>query len=222
MNNQFAVIATNLRKVFRPRAKDRVVAVDNVSLRIPRGTIYGLLGPNGAGKTTLIKMLCGLILPDSGEAFVEGYNIDRQRKRALSHIGCVLEGTRNVYLHMKVVDNLRYFGYLCRLSSGILKQRIPHLLNLVDLEHKADEYVYNLSQGMQQKLAIAVALIKDPSVLFLDEPTLGLDVMSSNRLKQTVRQLAQEGKTIVLTTHNMRSIEHFVSRSTHSSSRSKF
>jgi ABC-2 type transport system ATP-binding protein len=199
----WAIEVENLRKEFRSRRR-RVVAVDDISFRVKRGEIYGFLGPNGAGKTTTIKMICGLISPDSGRTFVLGLDTVRQRREAMRKIGAVLEGSRNVYWRYTAPENLSYFATLKNVRIPDMRSRINHLLGFFELSDKKKETVQQLSRGMQQKVAIACALIHDPEVLLLDEPTLGLDVHAAHSVKERVKDLAhKEGKTILLTTHQM-------------------
>ncbi len=183
--------------------KNRVTALDQVSLELKPGTIVGLLGPNGAGKTTLVRLISGLLLPDEGQVQVDGFDTLRKRREVAARIGCLLEGNRNVYQYLTVWDNLLYFGLLNRLTYGTIKRRAAQLLDLLDLSHKRRDYVFALSRGMQQKLALALALIKDPPYLLLDEPTLGLDVETSLRLRSYLGRLRDQGKGILLTTHQL-------------------
>jgi len=206
-----AVAAFQVSKTYSGRSGP-IEAVKNVTLGLTQGTITALLGPNGAGKTTLVKMMCGLLLPDSGRIELMGTNVATQRQKAIRNVGVVLEGTRNFYHYLTVTDNLRYFGLLCGLPSRELGTRIDHLLQLLDLGHKRREYGFSLSRGMQQKMALAIALLKDPALLLLDEPTLGLDIESSETLVAVLRQMAAQGRTILLTTHNMALAEELSER----------
>lgn len=186
----------NLSKVFKN--KNYVLnAVDNVSINIQKGKITCLLGENDAGKSTLIKCLVDLIIPDNGT--IHYYIGDN----SLSQIGCILEGERNVYYYLTVYDNLFYFGKLNKLKRKQLIHRIDEVLEALDLLHKKFTYVAELSRGMQQKVALAIVMIRDPELLILDEPTLGLDVLSTHHLMEYLLKLTNEGKTIILTTHQM-------------------
>ncbi|HEY9696571.1 MAG TPA: ABC transporter ATP-binding protein [Trichocoleus sp.] len=193
--------ARHLRKVYSERGKT-TVAVQNVSLSIAAREVLAFLGPNGAGKTTTIKMIAGLILPDAGSVKVDGRDPHRD-SWALRSIGAVLEGNRNVYWRLTPEENLEYFGVLRGLSQKVARQRGRELLERFGLIDKRRAMVQSLSRGMQQKLAIAVALIHDPQLLLLDEPTLGLDVEATQAVKQLVREIAQEGRAILLTTHQL-------------------
>lgn len=190
-----------LQKTYRSSGKV-VEAVRDVSFSISSHEVLAFLGANGAGKTTTIKMIAGLILPDRGSVKVVGRDPHRQ-SRALSAIGAVLEGNRNLYWRLTPEENLEYFGVLRGLSGRVARQRGKQLLERFELVHKRNTPVQNLSRGMQQKLAIAVALIHDPQLLLLDEPTLGLDVEATQTVKRLVREIAQEGRAILLTTHQL-------------------
>ena len=181
-----------------------VRAVDNLTLSLPVGQVFGLLGPNGAGKTTTIKMLCGLVTPTSGRVLIGGVDVARERSLAVQQIGAVLEGARNVYWSLSAWQNLLYFGHLKGLRRKEIVPRAEFLLRSLDLWEQRHQVVSGFSRGMQQKVAIAAALITDPPLLLLDEPTLGLDVQTARTVKEWIAQLAHEqGKTIVLTTHQL-------------------
>jgi ABC-2 type transport system ATP-binding protein len=180
-----------------------VTAVDGVSLTVEPGQVFGFLGPNGAGKTTTIKMLCGLVTPTTGQVRVNGLNVGSQRGRAVRQIGAVLEGSRNVYWSLSAWQNLLYFGRLKGMRGRDIKPRAEALLRELGLWQRRNELVGGFSRGMQQKVAIAAALITDPPVLLLDEPTIGLDVEAARTVKQWIARLAREGKTVVLTTHQL-------------------
>lgn len=184
--------------------KDSIVrALDYASMNIERGKITALLGPNGSGKSTLIKSICGLIEVDSGEILVNNQNISSNRK-VMDSMGCILEGERNIYYYLTVYDNLYYFGKLNKIKRNKLKLKIEEVLIQLNLVHKKKNYVSELSRGMQQKVALAILLIKDPEILLLDEPTLGLDVQSSIQLNNYLVYLCDvKGKTIILTTHQL-------------------
>lgn len=193
--------AQGLKKSYRYQGK-AVDAVKQVSLAIAAGDVLAFLGPNGAGKTTTIKMIAGLILPDEGTVEILGRNPHRHAS-ALRSIGAVLEGNRNLYWRLSAEENLDYFGVLRGLSPKVAHQRGQVLLERFDLMAKRRTVVQALSRGMQQKLAIAVALIHDPQLLLLDEPTLGLDVEATQHVKALVKEIAHEGRAILLTTHQL-------------------
>lgn len=194
----------SLSKTYRSKSGHPILAVRNLNLSVQPGQVFGFLGPNGAGKTTTIKMICCLVKPTSGRATVNGYDVWRRRSAAMRQIGVVLEGTRNVYWSLSAWDNLVYFGNLKGLWGKRLAVRAEHLLRELALWERRRDLVRTFSRGMQQKVAIACALIADPSIVLLDEPTLGLDVQAARTVKDMVKRLARErGKTIVLTTHQL-------------------
>jgi ABC-2 type transport system ATP-binding protein len=184
------------------RGKQRFEAVRQVSLTLHRGEVLAFLGPNGAGKTTTIKMIAGLVRPDRGQVTIAGEDPHRHA-RALRNIGAVLEGNRNLYWRLTPEENLEYFGVLRQVPRKVAHRRGLELLDRFELLDKRNTPVQKLSRGMQQKLAIAVALIHNPQLLLLDEPTLGLDVEAGETVKALVRQIAQEGRAILLTTHQL-------------------
>jgi ABC-2 type transport system ATP-binding protein len=186
------------------RGKHVLTAVNDVSLRVEPGQVLGLLGPNGAGKTTIIKMIAGLITPSSGSITINGFDVGRQRSGAVRQIGAVLEGSRNVYWPLSAWENLLYFGRLKGLHGSEIKPRAERLLTDLGLWARRRQPVGSFSRGMQQKVAVAAALITDPPIILLDEPTLGLDVEAARIVKDWIANLARDqGKTIVLTTHQL-------------------
>lgn len=201
----------NLTKIYKGKPEP---AVANISFTLQPGEIVALLGPNGAGKTTTIKMLLGLVTPTTGQALVCGYDtaVEWQRQRAAKHVGAVLEGSRNVYWRLSAAANLRYFGTLRGVTGPLLRERSDYWLAQLDLQEVAHKEVRLYSRGMQQKVAIAAALLHDPDVLLLDEPTLGLDVQAAKTLEKIIASLAERGKTILLTTHTMSLAERLAHR----------
>ncbi len=187
----------------RRAEKEWSVAVDGVSLRIPRGEVFGLLGPNGAGKTTTIRMLCTLLEPTSGSARVNGYDIYKQSNLVRQSLGAVLGGERSIYWKLTARENLAYFAALYHIPPASAKERINELLRRMELTDRADELVEKYSTGMKQRVAISRALLARPPVLLLDEPTLGLDPQAARKVRQLVQELKSEGHTILLTTHYM-------------------
>jgi ABC-2 type transport system ATP-binding protein len=207
-----AIELSGLTKQYR-RGKDAVTAVDDVTLSVPRGQVIGLLGPNGAGKTTTIKMIAGLVVPTAGTVRLGGYDIGRQRASAVRQIGAVLEGSRNVYWPLSAWQNLIYFGKLKGLRGPEIRPRAQRLLTELGLWERRHETVGSYSRGMQQKVAISAALITDPPVILLDEPTIGLDVEAARTVKDWITHLAaDEGKTIVLTTHELGNAQELAGR----------
>jgi ABC-2 type transport system ATP-binding protein len=188
--------------VVRRKTKE-VVAVDDISFTVEPGRLFGLLGPNGAGKTTTVKMLTTLLIPTDGTARVLGYDVVKQPEPIRSRIGFIFGGERGLYWRLSGIDNLRYFASLYHVEPEISKKRIPFLLELVGLADRGQEKVEGYSRGMKQRLHIARTLLHDPEVLFLDEPTMGLDPVGARELRQVIRNLQAEKKTILLTTHYM-------------------
>lgn len=191
-------------KSFSSRRDGTVHAATDISLSIAPGQVYGLIGHNGAGKTTLIKMMCGLVTPTRGTVLIHGLDIQKQRSKALPYIGAVLEGTRNVYWRFTPLQNLRYFAGLNGKRWTEVRARSDGLLKELQLWDHRDRRVGLLSRGMQQKVAIACALVADPNVILLDEPTLGLDFESSQTVKGWIGSMARDrGVTVLLTTHQL-------------------
>ena len=188
--------------------KHATVAVDSLSLTITVGEVFGLLGPNGAGKTTTVKMICGLIRPTSGDILLGADLLSPRRARQRHLIGAVLEGSRNVYWNLTAWENLLYFARLRGLARQDVASRGQALLEQFDLLERRSSLAGTLSRGMQQKLGVCCALITDPPILLVDEPTLGLDITSARTIESMLGSLAKEnGKSVLLTTHNMRLAE---------------
>jgi ABC-2 type transport system ATP-binding protein len=180
-----------------------VEAVRGVSFAIDQGELFGLLGPNGAGKTTTIKMLITLLIPTKGTASVLGYDVVKDAREVRKRIGYVFGGERGVYERLSGYDNLRYFAELYGVPPREIHSRIDSLLELVGLKGREQERTEGYSRGMKQRLHIARGLLHDPPVVFLDEPTIGLDPVGARELRATIASLADAGKTILLTTHYM-------------------
>ncbi len=187
---------------FRRRALD-VEAVRGVSFEIGEGELFGLLGPNGAGKTTTIKMLITLLIPSSGSARVLGRDVVEDAAWVRARIGYVFGGDRGLYERLSALDNLRYFAELYAVEPKRQRQRIDELLELVGLKGREKERVEGYSRGMRQRLHIARGLLHDPPVVFLDEPTIGVDPVGARELRATIASLTASGKTVLLTTHYM-------------------
>ena len=188
--------------IFRRRAMD-VEAVRGISFEIDSGELFGLLGPNGAGKTTTIKMLITLLIPTSGSASVLGYDVVRDAREVRRRIGYVFGGDRGLYERLSAYDNLRYFAELYAVPAREQRRRIDELLDLVGLAGREKERVEGYSRGMRQRLHIARGLLHDPPVVFLDEPTIGVDPVGARELRRTIASLTESGKTVLLTTHYM-------------------
>src|SRR5436309_4696008 len=204
-----AIEAANLRRTYQtttgfPRRRSvEIEAVRGISFEVAEGELFGLLGPNGAGKTTTIKMLVTLLIPTAGSARVLGYDVVKDAQAVRKRVGYVFGGERGVYERLSALDNLRYFAELYGVPAREQKTRIPELLELVGLNGRERERVEGYSRGMRQRLHIARGLLHDPPVVVLDEPTIGLDPVGARELRQTIAELAQAGKTVLLTTHYM-------------------
>ena len=180
-----------------------VVAVGGVDFTVPKGEIFGLLGPNGAGKTTTIKMLCTLITPSGGDAFINGFSVMKDQQKVRESLGVMLTGERTLYWKLTGRENLEYFAALYHLDSVSAKKRIRDLLKLVGLDEREGTLVENYSTGMRIRLSFAKALLNNAPVLLFDEPTASLDPQSSHLIRDIIRDLKREGHAIILTTHNM-------------------
>lgn len=179
-------------------------ALDHVNLKIRAGELFGLLGPNGAGKTTLVKSLATILIPDEGTAIVNGYDVLKETTMVRSSIGLVVGGERTLYWKLTARDNLMYFASLYKMPRADAKRRVNELLEIMGLLDRADERLEDYSTGMRQKVAISRALLHNPPVLLLDEPTLGLDPTFSRQIRGQIQDLCRrEGKTILLATHYM-------------------
>ncbi|HVQ87447.1 MAG TPA: ABC transporter ATP-binding protein [Actinomycetes bacterium] len=187
----------------RRRSTRDVEAVKGISFTVEHGELFGLLGPNGAGKTTTIKMLITLLLPSAGKATVLGYDVVRDARDVRRRVGYVFGGDRGLYDRLSGLDNLRYFAELYAIPAREQRQRIGELLELVGLTGREGERVEGYSRGMRQRLHIARGLLHKPEVLFLDEPSIGIDPVGARELRQTVARLVEEGTTVLLTTHYM-------------------
>ena len=204
-----AIEARQLRKTYKTtrgvfrREKVEQLALRGVDLAIEPGELFGLLGPNGAGKTTMTKIFTTLLLPTSGTATVLGLDVMRDQWRLRRRIGFVFGGERGLYWRLSGLDNLRYFADLYRIPPEVTRKRIPELLERLGLAGRERDRVELYSRGMKQRLHLARGLLNDPEVLFLDEPTIGLDPVGARELRVIVRELADAGKTIFLTTHYM-------------------
>ncbi len=208
-----AIVTNNLTRVFKStigvfrRSQKEKIALKDINLCVENGQLFGLLGPNGSGKTTLVKILTTVLLPTFGTAEVLGMGVVEQAKDIRSYIGVIFGGERGLYWRLSGYDNLQYFADLYKVPTAVVKKRIPELLELVGLSDAADERVENYSRGMKQRLHIARSLINDPDVLFLDEPTIGLDPVAARELRETIYGLKARGKTIFLTSHYMYEID---------------
>ena len=198
-----AICVDSLSKSFGS-GEDRVIAVNDISFRVDSGDIVGLLGPNGAGKTTTIKSMLGIVTPDAGAVEIDGVDVYSNPKAAYKNMEAMMEGARNHYWRLTVRENLEYFASIAGENPAAIRDQHDDLLEIFDLREFENEQVRNLSRGMKQKVAIASTLGRNVNVVFLDEPTLGLDIESSLKLRQSLRDLATERElTVVLSSHDM-------------------
>src|SRR5918911_4185796 len=204
-----AIEAEALRRTYKQtsgflrRRTKTIEAVRGIDFEVAEGELFGLLGPNGAGKTTTIKMLITLLIPTAGRARVLGYDVVEDAREVRKRIGYVFGGDRGVYERLSGLDNLRYFAELYGVPPREQRRRIDELLELVGLKGREKERVEGYSRGMRQRLHIARGLLHDPEVVFLDEPTIGVDPVGARELRATIAALTDAGKTVLLTTHYM-------------------
>ena len=195
-----------------PDKRDRFRAVDGIDLVVEPGEIFGLLGPNGAGKTTTMKMLATLLIPTSGTIRVLGVDPLTRPREVRARLGAMLSGERSLYWKLTGRENLEYFAALYHVPPGETKARIANVLAAVKLADRADDYVERYSTGMRQRLALARALLPNPPLVVLDEPTVGLDPQASRDLRDRVRELKAQGRTVLLTTHYMEEADQLCDR----------
>jgi len=225
VNSAPAVEVTGLTKVFekgrrtisqrlrrQPDRREAFVAVNGIDLRVERGEIFGVLGPNGAGKTTTLRMLATLLEPTSGEAKVLGIDVTTHPREIRANLGAMLSGERSLYWKLTARENLEYFAALYHVPPKETRARIDAALVAVKLADRADDYVERYSTGMRQRLALARALLPDPPLVILDEPTVGLDPQASRDLRDRVRELKRQGRTVLLTTHYMEEADQLCDR----------
>ncbi len=197
-----AVRTEGLTRVF-----DRFVAVDHIDLEVPVGRVFGFLGPNGAGKSTTIKMLCGILRPSGGRAEVGGFDVAREPERVKSSIGYMSQRF-SLYEDLTVEENLRFFAGVYGVRGERLQQRITWALAMAGLEGRGETVTGALAGGWRQRLALGCAVLHEPPILFLDEPTSGVDPASRRRFWDMIGDLAQQGITVFVTTHFMDEAEH--------------
>ncbi|MSB16562.1 ABC transporter ATP-binding protein [Finegoldia magna] len=205
--NDSVIKCENLKRYYESNNEGKKIVLDGLNLSVKSGEVYGLVGKNGAGKTTLIKILTNLLYPSSGNVYINGYNVEKEGEKALKKLGVVLSNNRALYLKLTAYENLLFFSRLYGLKEKDLENRISYVLSLVELRDKKDEYVETFSHGMMQRLNIARALLSDPDIFILDEPTNGLDIESTNKLRNIILDLNKQGKTILLTTHSLQEVE---------------
>ncbi len=201
-----AVEAISLTKAFGD-----FLAVRDLSFKVEEGSVFGLLGPNGAGKTTTLRMIYGVLRPTSGTARVMGVDVRENPLEVKRMMGVLPEDT-GVYPRLTAEENLIYFGKLRGMEEGRLRRRVDKLLDILDLSEKRFVIADKLSRGQKQKLAFARAILDEPPVLLLDEPTLGVDVMSAREIRRMIGEYASSGRTVMLSTHNMWEVERLCDR----------
>jgi ABC-type multidrug transport system ATPase subunit len=200
-----------LRKYFQTHQGEEIRAVDGLDLRIARGEIYGLLGPNGAGKTTTLRLLAGLMRPTAGEVWLAGLSVAERPLEMKKRVGFLTAGA-GLYARLTPRETLEYFGRLRGLETNVIRRRIAELSEMLGLDTFLRQRCESLSTGQKQRVHIARTLIGDPPVLILDEPTLGLDVLSNRLILSFIRRAAKEGRTVVLSTHHLDEVEETCDR----------
>lgn len=198
--------ATHLVKTFRDKKRGEIRAADDVSFTARPGKIYGLLGANGAGKTTTLRLLATLLKPTSGSATVAGFDVVREPEKVRANVGFLAASTA-LYGRLTAREMIAYFGKLNGLSDAELRLRIKRLADDLDMHEFLDRRCEKFSTGMKQKTSIARTLVHDPAVMIFDEPTLGLDVMTSRSIVKFVRECRDRGKTVIYSTHIMSEVE---------------
>jgi len=201
-----ALIIENLTKKYND-----VTAVDGLSLEVYKGELFGLLGPNGAGKTTTINVLCGLIPPTSGSVKVGGYDVTKETSKVKALIGVSPQET-SIYAHLTGKENIEFFGNLHAMPKEKLKQNVKELLEKLSLEEDAKRRAGKYSGGMMRRINLAMALVHDPDIAFLDEPTVGMDPQSRHAVWDFVKELKKRNKTVIVTTHYMEEAEELCDR----------
>lgn len=211
--SRLAVETRRLTRVYKTR-RDETTALQNVNLKVGEGDLFGVLGPNGAGKTTLIKILVTLLLPTSGEAYVDGFDVVKDYKRLRSRIAMVSGGEQAGYGVLKVREQLWMFSQFYGMNSKAARARIGELLDRLGLADAANKRITSLSSGMRQKMNLIRGLMTDPRVLFLDEPTVALDVSAARDVRSEIRRWMAEDptRTVILTTHYMQEADDLCDR----------
>ncbi len=197
-----AIHCEDLRRVYSSRGGE-TTALAGINLSVERGCVFGVLGPNGAGKTTAVRILSTLLTPTSGKASVLGFDVMKSTHEVRSRIGLVLGGDRGLYGRLTGRENLLYFAALNRMRSTLAKRRVAELIDMLFLSQAADNPVETYSRGMRQRLHVARGLMTDPEIIFMDEPTIGLDPAVAREIREFIPKLAARGKTVLLTTHYM-------------------
>lgn len=202
MNMNYAIEVNTLTKIF-----GKFTAVDNISFNINKGEIFGFLGANGAGKTTAIKMLCGILKPTYGDAFVNGISVTNETEKVKNNIGYMSQKF-SLYEDLTVKENIKFFGGIYGLPIKIINERTDLLLKKLELVNEAKSIVSSLPLGWKQKLAFSVASLHNPAIIFLDEPTSGVDPITRRQFWELIYETAYNGTTILITTHYMEEAEY--------------
>lgn len=209
----FGFLKGKTKKEDIKKGEDVTIALNHINVKIRSGELFGLLGPNGAGKTTLVKCLSTILIPDKGTAIINGFDILKQTQMVRASLGLVIGGERTLYWKLTAKDNLMYFASLYKIPRREVKERVDELLGLMNLADRADERLEDYSTGMRQKVAIARALLHNPPILLLDEPTLGLDPIFSRQIRKQIKELChKERKTVLLATHYMKEADELCDR----------
>jgi len=206
MNDEYIIRTKNLSKRF-----GHFTAVDAISFDVKKGEIFGFLGANGAGKTTAMRMLCGLSIPSSGEASVAGYDVYKQTEKIKRNIGYMSQKF-SLYEDLTIKENIRFYAGIYGKRNAFIKEKTSRLLNELHLQNEADKLVGTLPLGWKQKLAFSVAIFHEPQVVFLDEPTTGLDPQARRNLWDLVKNIRARGTTVIITTHYMDEAEYLCNR----------
>jgi len=203
LNPEPIITIRNLKKIYRGNNK---AAVDNISLNISQGEVFGLLGPNGAGKSTIINILCGLIKPSGGQVCIHNYILGKNNFKIKELIGVVPQDIA-LYPSLTAKENLLIFGKIHKLGSALLKNRITYLLNIFGLEQHINKRISYFSGGMKRRMNLIAGLIHNPQILFLDEPTVGIDVQSKKVILDNLHEINKNGTTIIYTSHLMEEVQ---------------
>jgi ABC-2 type transport system ATP-binding protein len=212
MDDNVVIKTKDLTKIFEKGKKREVVALDHVDLEIRRGEVFGLLGPNGAGKTTLIRVLVGLLTPTEGEAYVLGREVTQDIEYIRERVA-LLPQEAGIYDRLTARENLVYYGGLYGIPEEELNRRADKLLEIVGLDERQDHQVKSFSGGMKRKVLVARALVIEPEIVFLDEPTTGVDTLGARVVRNLLKKLSsEEQRTIILTTHDLNEVSELCDR----------
>lgn len=203
-----SIEVNNLTKIYKLKRHQKKTAVNNISFTIPTGEIVGFIGPNGAGKSTTIKMMTGILIPDKGSISIEGLSFKKNRKQIMMKTGVVFGQKSVLCWDIPVIDSLKLFKDMYRVPDNVYKENMTSFSDILGLDEFINQPPRLLSLGQRMKADLAASLIYDPDILFLDEPTIGIDVLSKERIRQFIRKINEERHTtIILTTHDVSDIE---------------